>query len=310
MMAALATPHRKGLRGILIAPVTPLRPDESLDLPGLHTLIGHFIASGAHGLFILASQGEFFSLDRSERQRVARTAVRAAGGRVPVIVNTGAMPTSEAVRLSRDAEAAGADALGVITPFYMKPTAEELFQHYWAILRAVRCPVYAYNNPPRSGVGMDARTVVRLAKASPRFRGIFDANGDLGLARRCRQLQDGHFEYFLAGRMELIEALRAGARGAVLATANAAPREFVSWYEAVRRGERVEAERLHRHLTPLHTFFRTGPFPATMKACLELQGLPAGPARRPALPLPSSLRGKAVKILRRLEASGRRRRGS
>lgn len=301
-MTALSKLGAGGLRGILLAPVTPFQRDESLDLAGLRTLIEHFVAAGVHGLFVLASQGEFFSLDRDERRRVARTAVRAAGGRVPVIVNSGAMPTAEAVRLSQEAEQEGVDALGVITPFYLKPTAEELFEHYRAILRAVRCPVYAYNNPPRSGVGLDVRTLVRLAEASPRFRGIFDANGDLALARRCAGLQGGRFEYFLAGRMELAEALRAGAKGTVLATANAAPREFVRWFEAVRRGDRAEAERLQRHLTPLHTLFRTAPFPASMKACLKLQGLPAGPPRRPALPLPPSLRARAAKILQRLAA--------
>jgi 4-hydroxy-tetrahydrodipicolinate synthase len=262
------------------------------------------VEGGAHGLFVLASQGEFFSLDRGERRRVARAAVRAARGRVPVVVNTGAISTADTLTLSHDAAHEGADALGLITPFYLKPDPQELFEHYHAVLRAVRCPVYAYNNPGRAGgVGLEPKTVIRLAKASSRFAGIFDATGDLRAARRYARLQRGRFGYFLAGRMELAEAMQAGARGAVLATGNAAPREFVAMYEAVLRGDLSQAERIRDRLGPLHALFRTGPFPGTMKACLDILGVRAGPPRLPALPASPKLQAKAAHVLRRLEIS-------
>ena len=290
------------LHGILVATVTPMTRSQAVDLGALRALVDFLVDAGAHGLFVLASQGEFFSLDRDERRRVARAAVRAAQGRVPIIVNTGAISTAAALALSHDAVNEGVDALGLITPFYLKPDARELFDHYRAVIRAVRCPVYAYNNPGRAGgVGLDPPTVVRLAEASSRFAGIFDATGDLRAARRYARLQGGDFGYFLAGRMELAEAMQAGAKGAVLATANAAPREFVAMYEAVLRGDREQAEQIRGRLNPLHTLFRTGPFPGTMKVCLEILGVRAGPPRLPALPASPKVRAKAAHILRRLE---------
>lgn len=291
----------KPLHGIVAATVTPMGRTGAVDLGALAALVEFLVGAGVHGLFVLASQGEFYSLDRVERRRVARAAVRAARGRVPVVVNTGAVSTDASLALSRDAEEEGVDALGPITPFYVKPTPQELFEHYRAILKAVHCPVYAYNNPARAGgVGLDAATVIRLAKGSLRFAGIFDATGDLRAARRYARLQEGRFGYFLAGQLDLAAAMRVGAKGAVLATANAAPREFVHMYEAARRGDLAEAERLRRRLEPLHELFRTGPFPGTMKACLELVGLRAGPPRRPALPVPAAVRGRAARVLQRL----------
>jgi 4-hydroxy-tetrahydrodipicolinate synthase len=222
---------------------------------------------------------------------------------VPIVVNAGTIATAMSVALAQDAEAAGADAVALITPFYLRPSPEEFLAHYRAVLRAVRCPVYAYNNPPRTGgPGLTPATVARLSEVSSRFAGIFDATGDLRAGRGYARLQGGRFGYFLAGRLELAEAMRAGARGATLATANAAPREFVAMYEASHGGDAAEAARLRARLEPLHALFGTGPFPGTMKACLELLGLPAGPPRRPALGASPALRARAGRILRRLAA--------
>lgn len=292
----------KDLHGIIVATVTPMGRDQAVDVGALGALVEFLVEGGIHGLFVLASQGEFFALDQSERRRVARAAVRAARGRVPVVVNTGTIATAPTVALSGDAEAAGADGIALITPFYLKPSPDEFFEHYSAVLRAVRCPVYAYNNPPRAGgIGLEPATVVRLAERSDRFAGIFDATGNLRAARRYARLQRGNFGFFLAGRLELAEAMGVGARGATLATANAAPHEFAAMYEAIRQGEAERAARLRARLEPLHTLFRTGPFPGTMKACLEILGLPVGPPRLPAQPASPKIRAKAAVILKRLE---------
>jgi 4-hydroxy-tetrahydrodipicolinate synthase len=297
------------LKGVVVATVTPMGRTQALDLGALRALVEFLVRGGIHGLFVLASQGEFFALDRDERRRVARTAVRAARGRVPVVVNTGTASTGETVRLSKEAEDEGADALGPITPFYLKPSAQELFEHYRMVLRAARCPVYAYNNPARAGgVGLDVGTVARLAEGWGRFAGIFDATGNLQFARRCVRLQGGRFGYFPAGQLDVSPAMRLGARGAILATANVAPQEFVGMYEAIRRGDVAGTERLRKCLEPLHALFRNGPFPGTMKVCLELLGLRAGPPRRPALPASPEVRAKAKRILEQLQA--RRRVGS
>ncbi len=297
----------KRLHGVVVATVTPMGRSGAVDLGALKSLVDFLVQAGVHGLFLLASQGEFFSLDQEERRRAARAGVRAARGRVPVVVNTGTVSTAATLALSQEAEDEGVDALGLITPFYLKPTPQELFEHYRTIIKAVRCPVYAYNNPGRAGgVTLDVATVTRLADGYPRFAGIFDGTGDLQAARRYAKLQGGRFAYFLAGQLDLAAAMQVGAKGAVLATANAAPREFADMYEAARRGNPGEAERLRKRLEPLHKLFRTGLFPGTMKACVESLGLRAGPPRRPALPVPSEVRARAVRVLKRLRA---RRRG-
>ena len=293
----------KRLGGILVATITPMGRNQAPDLEAVRELVEFFVEAGVHGVYVLASQGEFFSLDDQERRRVARAAVRASRGRVPVVANTGTVYTAGTIRLSREAEGEGVDALGLITPYYLRPTAQEMFQHYRAVLRSVRCPVYAYNNPARAGgVGLDATTVTRLAGESDRFAGIFDATGNLRYARRYTKLQGGRFGYFPAGQLGFPAAIRLGARGAVLATANAAPREFVQMYEASCRNDVADVERLRKLLEPLDSLFRTGPFPGTIKACLEVMGFRAGPPRQPALPVPPKIRAKAERVLRRLKA--------
>ncbi len=270
----------KDLHGIVVATVTPMNPTQEPDLGALRELIEFLLRAGVHGVYLLASQGEFFSLTREERRRIARAGVRAVSGRVPVIVNSGTVSTKETLHISQEAETEGVDGLGLITPYYLKPSTEELYQHYRAIIRGVRCPVYAYNNPARAGgVALDVKTVKRLARMSNRFAGIFDGTGNLRLAKACVPLQGGAFRYLPAGQLDFAAAVQLGARGAVLATANVAPREFIALYEAARQGKRAEIERLHKVLEPFDILFRTGPFPGTIKACLELTGLPAGPPR-------------------------------
>lgn len=292
----------KRLHGIVVATVTPMDRTQAPDLGALRDLIEFLVQGGVHGVYLLASQGEFFSLTRGERRRIARAGVRAVSGRVPVVVNSGTVSTDETLRISREAEGEGVDALGLITPYYLKPSAEELYLHYRTVVRAVHCPVYAYNNPSRAGgVGLDTKTVMRLAGMSNRFAGIFDATGNLQLARTCIPLQGGAFAYFPAGQLDFAGAVLLGARGAVLATANVAPREFVALYEAARTEQQQEIERLRQALEPLDTLFRTGAFPATMKTCLELIGLRAGPPRRPAMPASHGLRLHARRILKQLQ---------
>ena len=290
------------LHGMVLAAITPMKPDQSIDTGAVRALVNCFIDAGVTGLFFLASQGEFYSLERSERRLIVRAAVRAASKRIPIVVNTGAISTRVSVMLSQEAEGEGADAIGPITPFYLRPNHEEMFRYYRAIIHSVRIPVYAYNNPPRAGgVGLDEETVIRLARATNRFAGIFDAEGNFQFARRCARLQGGRFGYFLAGSMEVARALAVGAKGVVIATANAAPADFVAMYEAERIGNHKEAARIRRRLEPLHNLFRHGPFPGTMKACLDLLGLPAGPPRLPALPASREIRSRAAMILKDLE---------
>src|ERR1035437_9768421 len=148
-------------KGIVTALVTPFDREERIDYGAWQVVIDTLIAAGVGGLFAAGGQGEFFSLDDEERGAALSFCRRAAAGRVPVYGNVGCISTRDSVKLARLAEAEGLDFLVVITPFYLKPSSEELAAHYIEICRAVRTPVLAYNIPERTGVELtDRKSVV------------------------------------------------------------------------------------------------------------------------------------------------------
>src|SRR5512138_3006532 len=170
----------KEIRGIIPATITPFTADERVDEAAFRKVVTAQIDQGVHGLFPAGTGGEFSTLTLEEKQRLMTVAVEVAAGRVFVMPNVGAITTAESVALARHAEAAGCDAVSAVTPFFLKPSQEELFEHYRSICRAVRIPVLAYNIPERTGgVSLTPATVFRLAREVPNFIGIKDSTGDL-----------------------------------------------------------------------------------------------------------------------------------
>src|SRR3989440_11557048 len=153
------------IHGIIPPVATPMQPNEDLDLPRLKWFLDHLIREGVHGVFVLGTNSEFYALDEREKQEVMATAVAHVQRRVPVFAGTGAESTREAVRLTRLAEREGGDGVSVITPYFVSPTQQEIYDHYRRIAENTRLPVVLYSNPSTcGGLKIDVDTVARLAE--------------------------------------------------------------------------------------------------------------------------------------------------
>lgn len=287
------------VRGIIPAMVTPLKHDESLDEDGLRNLVDYLLEAGVHGLFCCGSQGEIYALRDEERRRVAEVTVDQANGRVPIYVGAGEVTTEKVISLTRDAKDAGADAVSIGTPYFIKPSASELYAHYKRVAETVDIPIVLYNNPGRTGVNLDASTVNRLAEID-NIRGIKDSSGDLSLtAEYIRQAPEDFA--VIAGRDSLILAtLLYGGKGAIAATANVAPKLVVEVYESFINNDLEAAKKAQFRLLPLRMAFELGTFPAVIKEAMTLIGRPSGPAKSPVGPLSNENREKLRSILKDL----------
>ena len=203
------------IRGIIPPVATPMQANEDLDLPRLRWFLDHLLAAGIHGVFVLGTNSEFYALDEREKQEVVATAVAHVRGRVPVFAGTGAESTREAVRLTKMAEREGVDGVSVITPYFISPSQQEIYDHYRRIAESTSLPVLLYNNPATcGGVKIEVDTVARLAEI-PNILGIKDSSGDLQNTNECIRVVPDRFAV-LQGRDTLIfQSLMFGARGAV-----------------------------------------------------------------------------------------------
>ena len=262
-------------KGIIPAMVTPVTPAGKINVEALRKLTNYLIQGGIHGLFPAGSQGEFYALTFEEKKRVIEVVVEEAKGRVPVYAGTGAVTTREAVALTKMAEEAGVSAVSILTPFFIRPNEEELFEHYSAISKATRLPVLLYNNPQRTGVNISAEFVARASKIE-NIVGIKDSSGDLTLTSEYIRRTSDKFSV-LAGRDTLIYGtLCYGGKGAIAATANVAPRVVVEIYEAFQAGDWKRSLEAQFRLAPLRLAFDLGTFPVVIKEALNLLGIDAG----------------------------------
>ena len=289
------------IRGIIPPVATPMQANEDLDLPRLKWFLDHLIAEGVHGVFVLGTNSEFYALDEREKQQVIATAVAHVRGRVPVFAGTGAESTREAIRLTRMAEKEGVDGVSVITPYFISPSQAEIFDHYRRIAENTSLPVVLYNNPATcGGVKIDVDTVARLADVK-NILGIKDSSGDLQNTNEYLRVVPDRFSV-MQGRDTLIfQALMFGARGAVPATGNIAPRLIVEIYEAFQRGDLAASKAAQIKLNPVRLALNLGTAPGGVKAALQVLGTPIGPCRSPVAALPPD---KMDKMRAALKAGG------
>src|SRR5437868_11729967 len=280
------------LKGITPPVATPMQANEDLDLPRLKWFIDHLIKEGVHGIFVLGTNSEFYALDEREKQEVIATAVAHVNHRVPVYAGTGAETTREAVRLTKMAEREGADGVSVITPYFISPTQQEIFDHYRRIAESTSLPVILYNNPSTcGGLKIDVDTVARLAQI-PNIRSIKDSSGDLQNTNEYLRVVPSSFSV-MQGRDTLIyPSLLFGARGAVPASANVAPAVCVEIFEAFERGDHAAALAAQLRLNPIRLSLNLGTAPGGVKAALDLLSMSLGPSRSPIAPLPPEKREK------------------
>jgi 4-hydroxy-tetrahydrodipicolinate synthase len=289
------------IRGIIPPVATPMKANEDLNLPRLRWFLDHLVANGVHGVFVLGTNSEFYALDEREKQEVIVTAVEQIRKRVPVFAGTGAETTREAVRLTKMAEREGADGVSVITPYFVSPTQQEIYDHYRHIAESTSLPVILYNNPSTcGGVKIDVDTVARLAQLS-NVLGIKDSSGDLQNTNEYIRVVPESFAV-MQGRDTLIyPSLVCGAKGAVPATGNIAPELCVAIFEAFVSGDHEAAKAAQQRLNPVRLAMNLGTAPGGVKAALELMGLSIGPSRSPVSPL---LPEKKEKMRAALEQAG------
>ena len=200
------------IQGIIPPVATPMQANEDLDLPRFRGFLDHLLANGVHGIFVLGTNSEFYALDEREKQEVIATAVSHVNKRVPVYAGTGAETTREVVRLTRMAEREGVDGVSIITPYFISPTQQEIYDHYRRIAELTRLPVILYNNPGTcGGVKIDVDTVARLAEI-PNILGIKDSSGDLQNTNELIRAVPPRFAVLMGRDTLIFSALMFGAR--------------------------------------------------------------------------------------------------
>jgi len=285
------------IRGIIPPVATPMQSNEDLDLPRFKWFLDHLIHEGVHGVFVLGTNSEFYALDEREKQEVIATAVGHVNRRVAVFAGTGAESTREAVRLTRMAEREGVDGVSVITPYFVSPSQQEIYDHYRRIAENTSLPVVLYNNPSTcGGLKIDVDTVARLAEV-PNILGIKDSSGDLQNTIEYIRVVPDRFAV-MQGRDTLIyPALVFGAKGAIPATANIAPALCAQIFEAFERGDHAAAKVAQLRLNPIRLSLNLGTAPGGVKAALATLGMSIGPSRSPIAPLPADKQQKMREAL-------------
>ncbi len=276
--------------GSIPALVTPMGEDGSIDFGAWEKLLDFHLAAGTDGVVVGGTTGESPVLERGEIEELIRRAKSQIGGRIPVIAGSGTNSTAGSVALSRAAEAAGADALLVVTPYYNKPTQEGLFQHFSAVADAVGIPVILYNVPGRTACDMLADTVARLSQ-HPRIAGVKEATGDI--ARGVAILRQSRPGFLLLSGDDptAAELIRIGARGVISVTANVAAKAMHELCAAGLAGRHGEAMAINERLIPLHKalFVESNPIP--VKWAVHRLGLIGPGIRLPLTPLSAPLHG-------------------
>lgn len=269
------------IQGIIPPVATPMQDNEDVDLPRLRWFIDRLISGGVHGIFVLGTNSEFYALDEREKQEIMATAVAHVNKRMPVYAGTGAETTREVVRLTRMAEREGVDGVSVITPYFVSPTQQEIYDHYRRIAESTRLPVILYNNPGTcGGVKIDVDTVARLAEI-PNILGIKDSSGDLQNTNEMIRATPQRFSVLMGRDTLIFSALMFGARGAVPATGNIAPALLAEIYNAFQRGDWEASKAAQLRLNPLRVALALSTAPGAVKAALKMLGLSIGPCRSP-----------------------------
>lgn len=282
--------------GSIVALVTPFR-DGEVDYATLDALVDRQIAAGQRGLVPCGSTGESATLSHDEHARVVEAVVRRAAGRVPVIAGTGSNSTAEAIHLTREAEAAGANGALLISPYYNKPTQEGIIAHYRAVAESTSLPLIVYNIPGRTASTIEPSTLARLAEID-NIVAVKDSTGSLDRVMDTIALC-GERLAVLSGDDSLTYPMIAmGAVGGISAVANVIPNEMASLTDQALAGHFAEALRLHYAALPVMRacFLETNPIP--IKAALALLGLCREDVRLPLTPMSRGPRERLRDTLR------------
>ncbi|MCE1169847.1 MAG: 4-hydroxy-tetrahydrodipicolinate synthase [Azovibrio sp.] len=285
------------ITGSIVAVVTPMFEDGSLDFASLKKLVDFHVAEKTDGIVIVGTTGESPTVNVEEHCELIRATVQHAAGRIPVIAGTGANSTAEAIELNRFAKEAGADAVLSVVPYYNKPTQEGLYQHFRSIAEAVDIPVILYNVPGRTVADMSNDTALRLAQI-PNIIGIKDATGNIDRACDLIARAPKDFALYSGDDMTCMAAILLGFHGTISVTANVAPRLMHEMCVAAAAGDGRKARDIHFQLLGLHRdlFCEANPIP--VKWAVQQMGLMPGGIRLPLTSLGAAGQEKVAAAMR------------
>ncbi|MYL19244.1 4-hydroxy-tetrahydrodipicolinate synthase [Halobacillus litoralis] len=265
---------------VLTAMVTPFDDQNKVDFDQTSILIEHLISSGSDGLVITGTTGESPTLTRSEKISLWKHAVQTVHQRVPVIAGTGSNNTSDTIEMSRQAEAAGVDAVMLVAPYYNKPDQEGLYRHFKAAAESVSLPVMIYNVPGRSATKIEPETVIRLSKIS-NITSVKEASGDLNAIASIVAHTDPGFSVYSGDDHLTLPAYVIGAAGIISVASHVIGDEMQRMLRLFDLGRGRKAGALHRELLPIYEGMFSAPSPAPVKEALRCIGIETGGVRLP-----------------------------
>jgi len=270
------------MRGAFPVMITPMNQDQTVDFAGLRNNVQYYISNGVKGLIPLGSTGEFVSLARHERFKVAEVVLEEVAGRVPVIVGTSAETTHETIEYTRHAKENGAAGAMVINPYYMKPKDDDIVWHFQTLTEAVDLPILAYNNPWTSGIDMSLDLMLRLAEI-PNVFGVKESSGDIRKLRDFIRLAKGKAVGWCGWDDMAMESFLVGADGWVSVAGNVIPRMVTDLHTiAVEQGDWKAGWELYQKMLPLCIMIESsGKLVQVVKTAMNMLGQAGGPARSP-----------------------------
>ena len=272
------------IQGSIVAIVTPMFEDGSLDFQSLKALLDWHIAEGTDAIVIVGTTGESPTVTVEEHCELIKVAIEHVAGRIPVIAGTGGNSTSEAIELTAFAKQAGADASLQVVPYYNRPTQEGMVQHFTRIAESVDLPVILYNVPGRTVADMSNDTIVRLSSV-PGIAGVKDATGNIARGTELLRAVPKSFAVYSGDDATAMALMFCGGKGNISVTANVAPRAMHELCVAAMAGRVAEAIAINDKLIPLHNRLFVEPNPVPVKWALQQMGRMQGGIRLPLVPL-------------------------
>ncbi len=278
------------------AMITPFDKNNNIDFQKTTMLIDYLINHGSDSLVVTGTTGESPTLSNEEKIALIKHTVKEVNGRVPVIAGTGSNNTAASIKLTKQAEEAGVDAIMLVVPYYNKPSQEGLYQHFKAIIESTSLPVMLYNIPGRSVINMSVETIVRLSQF-PNVVAVKEASGNLEAMAEIISNTREDFALYSGDDGLTLPALAIGAVGVVSVASHIIGNEMQAMINSYLTGEIVAAGEQHRKLLPIMKQLFTSPNPGPVKTALQFKGLDVGSVRLPLLPLTSSERNELMNVI-------------
>lgn len=286
-------------KGSMVALITPMLDDQA-DLNKLAELIEFHIESGTHGIVVAGTTGEAGTLSYEEKLNIIKKAVDVANERVAIIAGTAANATGTCIEITRKARELGADAALIMTPAYIKPTQEGLYEHYSHIAKATALPIILYNVPSRTACDLRPETIVKLARIS-NIVGVKEATGDRSRLQYILQNAQGNIDIFSGDDLTALEWMLAGAKGVISVTANVDPKRMAKLCDFALDSDTKQALALHEQLLPLHQLMFVESNPIPVKWAMMRMGLINNEIRMPLTVLSSEHHHPMDHVLKSLE---------